>query len=1040
MSRRCLNSDMDSGLGSDEERRSSRTKEEKQLHNQQLLSGCFIDAASLSDEVEADQRRNDERRQGALIFQSSIPQFSMMQMSSSIEGDRMNSACNFNDTSTPYNSIVQLDSANPAEQISTNKSPLGFYVDLSQVPDTPKALPSTSTKKNIFSMVIDFEGPKKDKPVKLSSSYMSYKKPKPKLNLLSKCNGSDSLSSSLGSMNSLNSGGVAGSSLQSEHQATRTNFSHNDISNITVLSASLVKNLSISSKSSSDEFSERNIVEKSEDEPLGEPSVLENCDDEGLDKSVIFSKINLIERENTHQNNECSSTQDSKVSEANIASPGVSKSFLNNDDHEDCVVTNKMKGNDQEMIAPQFVKLSDLECQKPRVDVNFTPRMSRSIPESHWVESPFLMSHSACYRSAPHPIEPEPVTTDINYDSDSAISSSSISQPKKAVRRLGTDLLRMFLEEISPDVVVEVDGHKFKAHKCILASRCQYFAALLSGNWLEKSGNIISLQGFSYEAVYFALCHIYSGAAHVPDSISLVELASLADMLGLEGLKEVVEHALKLRHCHSFHKPCAGCCTGVLEVLPLSAAYGLDDLYQRCLQWVTEHFVRVWPSRAFASLPRELREKCYQQHVVHMSPEKVLDITTACDKVLATLPKMRWAEPINQLVFQLSDACHLYIRQHYAGVLGSSSFSALDVGLGFGVCEIEDKMLNAAKNLGVDQACRSYPRCCKMLEGHWSRPFADLLNKIKVQLEQCLVNQADRLIRSNAWLRLDTVLRTRIKELTPSMEPQSRLPRATPLKNKKSPVKVKTSAQSSLVSSSDSSRNSSPGLNQVRMPGGSPSLRRSLLLAAKAPQVPPSPSINRRSTLTQPTAASQARAIASAPKHIKPFVPLSTRPPPKTAANAYIRPSSRGSIRSTTSVPNNSRPSSSNVYTSSGNNTRRTAGDLKKKSTTVSRNSSLGKKDVTSSYSQRKTDSRSNSPLKTDSRISSPRKFDSKVTSPVKATIRSPSPLKTGPKPQSPKIVRSQEAKQPVPPTPQPTMQRSSTFLKDEPTVLGKVI
>lgn len=121
---------------------------------------------------------------------------------------------------------------------------------------------------------------------------------------------------------------------------------------------------------------------------------------------------------------------------------------------------------------------------------------------------------------------------------------------------------------------------------------------------------------------------------HVPTSINLVELASLADMLCLEGLKEVVEHALKQRHCHSFHKPCAGCCTGVLEVLPLSAAYGFDDLYQKCLQWITQHFVRVWPNRSFASLPRELRERCYQQHVLHMSPDKVLNTILSCDKVL----------------------------------------------------------------------------------------------------------------------------------------------------------------------------------------------------------------------------------------------------------------------------------------------------------------------------------------------------------------------------------------------------------------------
>lgn len=233
------------------------------------------------------------------------------------------------------------------------------------------------------------------------------------------------------------------------------------------------------------------------------------------------------------------------------------------------------------------MKLSDLERQAPKVEFSLAPKMSRSIPESSWVESPLLMSRSAGYRSAPHPMEPE--TSEL---SDS-FTDTCTSQPRRSAQRLGTDLLRMFLEEIGPDVTVEVDGHRLKAHKCILASRCQYFAAILSGNWLEAAGNVISLQGFTYESVYFALCHIYSGAAHVPDSISLVELASLADMLGLEGLKEVVEHALKQRHCHGFHRPCAGCCTGVVEVLPLAATYGLDDLYQKCLQWITQYFAKV---------------------------------------------------------------------------------------------------------------------------------------------------------------------------------------------------------------------------------------------------------------------------------------------------------------------------------------------------------------------------------------------------------------------------------------------------------------
>lgn len=89
---------MDSGLGSDEDGRAGQqhraTKEQKQLHNRRLLSGCFIDAASLTDDGEEaaavaaaeEERRRAERRQGALVFRTSIPQFSVLQMAE--EGGR----------------------------------------------------------------------------------------------------------------------------------------------------------------------------------------------------------------------------------------------------------------------------------------------------------------------------------------------------------------------------------------------------------------------------------------------------------------------------------------------------------------------------------------------------------------------------------------------------------------------------------------------------------------------------------------------------------------------------------------------------------------------------------------------------------------------------------------------------------------------------------------------------------------------------------------------------------------------------------------
>lgn len=58
------------------------------------------------------------------------------------------------------------------------------------------------------------------------------------------------------------------------------------------------------------------------------------------------------------------------------------------------------------------MRLSDLMCQPARLDSDVCndvvcPRMSRSIPESSWVESPLLMSRSAGFRIAPRPMEPD---------------------------------------------------------------------------------------------------------------------------------------------------------------------------------------------------------------------------------------------------------------------------------------------------------------------------------------------------------------------------------------------------------------------------------------------------------------------------------------------------------------------------------------------------------------------------------------------------------------------------------------------------------
>lgn len=212
------------------------------------------------------------------------------------------------------------------------------------------------------------------------------------------------------------------------------------------------------------------------------------------------------------------------------------------------------------------------------------------------------------------------IQTDLSNDSSLASSISRSGMDESSIscrqpRRLGEDLLKMFLQEIATDMIVEVHGRRIKAHKCILRSRCQYFAAMLAGN---QATSVVSLQGYSYSAVHFALCHIYSGASHPPDGISLMELAALADLLGLEGLKEVTAHALKTNYCHNFHKPCSGCIDGILQVLPVALNHALDDLYRKCLRWTCRHYLKVWPTRQFAQLPSDILGRCRQQIVAYL--------------------------------------------------------------------------------------------------------------------------------------------------------------------------------------------------------------------------------------------------------------------------------------------------------------------------------------------------------------------------------------------------------------------------------------
>ncbi|XP_046976770.1 uncharacterized protein LOC124542900 isoform X2 [Vanessa cardui] len=373
--------------------------------------------------------------------------------------------------------------------------------------------------------------------------------------------------------------------------------------------------------------------------------------------------------------------------------------------------------------------------------------------------------------------------------------------------RLGQDLLRMFLEEIAPDVIVEVSGKRIKAHKCILSSRCQYFAGILSGGWVESSGNVIVLPPFSFNVVHFALCHIYSGLSNIPDSISIVELATIADMLGLEGLKEAIMFTLKARYCHHFHRPCQVCTAGVLECFPLSSVYGLDDLYRKCLRWITKYFTKVWPTKAFATLPKELLDKCYQEHIINLTIDNLIDTVYGCGITVASLQNSRWAESVARMCRRLVNAAAHFAAPRLLAVLEIVS-TAPDAHQSAKQA-LDDCLAAAIEWAPPDETCRVYAFLSHLVKEMKSQNFTnkdfmsnggqtsngpELSNFLfshascwRLQCEGALVRAAPRVVGTQAFKDLPTDLRRRLRELGCIMYGPQAIPLTnSPLQDRKS--------------------------------------------------------------------------------------------------------------------------------------------------------------------------------------------------------------------------------------------------------------
>lgn len=357
---------------------------------------------------------------------------------------------------------------------------------------------------------------------------------------------------------------------------------------------------------------------------------------------------------------------------------------------------------------------------------------------------------------------------------------SLISQSK-----LAEALSRMLIQEIMTDAVVLTQHNKqLNAHRCILSARSAYLSDQISqqcrpsltaelSNATSRQLIKIDLTNHSYPVVYFALMHIYSGVVKVPEDIDLEDLVKLSHVLHVGTLRQVCMHNLRMTYCHYFHKPCNVCCIGVLKTLPLAWRYDLTELYSKCLSWIGSHFAQIFCLEEFANLkPNDLVEECYKETLAQLTPDNVIQKTIECQKLLKSLPRVKWTESIICLVGrQLEDFCH-YVADNYEKILQSESF--LNLGKSCWECEVlEENLLAAMNHLRPDSGCKTLVQLDKIEcsnETYLNEPrnvsdtFANLITKMRKYCERYLLKEAAAVIHCSSWRQMNPALQKRIKD------------------------------------------------------------------------------------------------------------------------------------------------------------------------------------------------------------------------------------------------------------------------------------
>ncbi|XP_046501841.1 BTB/POZ domain-containing protein 8 isoform X2 [Equus quagga] len=352
-----------------------------------------------------------------------------------------------------------------------------------------------------------------------------------------------------------------------------------------------------------------------------------------------------------------------------------------------------IKNYEEEILRKKIVESG---VPQKKHDFNFekcTDNDGRSSTESLGKKSPdcSLLKHE--------------IPEDISNGEDNLVAT--VNYNLDPASELGEDLLKLYLKHRCPDIDIFVDGKSFKAHRAILSARSSYFAAMLSGCWAESSQEHVTLQGINHIEMSVMMHFIYGGTLDFPDKANVGQILNMADMYGLEGLKEVAIYILRRDYCNFFQKLVPRRLAPVLECLIIAHSAGVESLFADCMKWIVKHFARFWSERSFANVPPEIQKSCLNMLIQSLNDKNAAFLLMESDRLIISLPRVKWTEAALTMASQLQEECIAFIIENFSKIIQSENFALLLQSQAMSsTADLLDKILKAIEeNVTTENSC-----------------------------------------------------------------------------------------------------------------------------------------------------------------------------------------------------------------------------------------------------------------------------------------------------------------------------------------------